>query len=66
VGNLLFFALAALGVWFLARRVLDETQSLIALALFTTQPVILGYSGLATHDTAAVAGTALALLAFVQ
>jgi hypothetical protein len=66
VGNLLFFALAALGVWLLARRVLDETQALIALALFTSQPVILGYSGLATHDTAAVAGTALALLAFVQ
>jgi hypothetical protein len=66
VGNLVFFILAALGVWFLARRVLDETQALIALALFTTQPVILGYSGLAMHDTAAVAGTALALLAFVQ
>ncbi len=66
VGNLVFFLLAALGVWFLARRVLDETQALIALALFTTQPVILGYSGLATHDTAAVAGTALGLLAFVR
>ena len=65
-GNLLFFVLAALGVWFLARRVLDETQALIALALFTTQPVILGYSGLATHDTAAMAGTAVGLLAFVR
>ena len=65
-GNLLFFVLAAVAVWFLARRVLDETQALIALALFTTQPVILGYSGLATHDTAAVAGTALGLLAFVR
>ncbi|HEY2093558.1 MAG TPA: glycosyltransferase family 39 protein [Thermoanaerobaculia bacterium] len=66
VGNLLFFALAAIAVWLLARRVLDETQALIALALFTTQPVILGYSALATHDTAAIAGTALALLAFVR
>ena len=66
VGNLVFFAIAALSVWFLARRVLDETQALIALALFTTQPVILGYSALATHDAAAVAGTAVGLLAFVR
>jgi 4-amino-4-deoxy-L-arabinose transferase-like glycosyltransferase len=65
-GNLVFFVLAAIAVWFLARRVLDETHALIALALFTTQPVILGYAGLATHDTAAVAGTALGLLAFVR
>jgi hypothetical protein len=66
VGNLLFFILAALGVWLLALQVLDEKRALLALALFTTQPVILGYSGLATHDTAAVAATALGLLAFVR
>jgi hypothetical protein len=66
VGNLLFFVLAALGVWLLALRVLDDKRALLALALFTTQPVILGYSGLATHDTAAVAATALGLLAFVR
>ncbi|HEX7191459.1 MAG TPA: glycosyltransferase family 39 protein [Thermoanaerobaculia bacterium] len=66
IGNLVFFVLASIAVWFLARRVLDEKAALIALALFTTQPVILGYSGLATHDAAAVAGTALGLLAFVR
>lgn len=66
VGNLVFFVIAAIGVWLLARRVLDETAALLALALFTTQPVVLGFAGLATHDIAAVAGTAVALLAFVR
>lgn len=65
-GNVLFFAIAAAGVWLLARRFLDEAGALLALLLFTTQPVILGYSGLATHDTPAVAGVAVALVAFVR
>jgi 4-amino-4-deoxy-L-arabinose transferase-like glycosyltransferase len=66
VGNLLFFAIAAAGVWLLARRLLDDIGALLALLLFTTQPVILGYSGLATHDTPAVAGMAIALWAFIR
>jgi hypothetical protein len=66
VGNLLFFAIAAIGVWLLARRFLDDVGALIALLFFTTQPVVLGYSGLATHDTPAVAGMAVALVAFVR
>lgn len=65
-GNLLFFAIASAGVWLLARRFLDDVGALLALLLFTTQPVILGYSGLATHDTPAVAGMAMALVAFIR
>jgi hypothetical protein len=66
VGNLVFFIIAALAVSLLARGMLDETSALLALLLFTTQPVVLGYSGLATHDTAGTAGTAVALLAFLR
>lgn len=65
-GNVLFFALAAVAVWMLARRVLDEAGALVALLLFTAQPVILGYFGLATHDGPAVTGVAVALLAFMR
>lgn len=66
LGNLVFFVIAALGVWLVARRLFDDVGALIALLLFTTQPVMLGYSGLATHDTPAVAGTAIALWAFIR
>ncbi|MDP9191684.1 MAG: glycosyltransferase family 39 protein [Acidobacteriota bacterium] len=64
VGTLLFFLLGALATWAWARRELDETTALVALLLFTTQPAILGHSGLATLDVAGVAGMAAALLAF--
>lgn len=36
----------------------------IATLLFTTQPILLGFSGIANHDMPATAGTALSLLAF--
>lgn len=64
VGNLLFFLLAALAVWRIARRELGENGGLVATLLFTTQPMILGFAGIANHDMPATAGTALALLAF--
>lgn len=66
IGNLLFFVIGAVGVWLLARRFLDDVGALLALLLFTTQPVVLGYTGLATHDTPAVAGMAIALWAFIR
>jgi len=66
VGNLVFFVIAAIGVWLLVRRYFDDKGALIALLLFTTQPVVLGYSGLATHDTPGLAGVAVALVAFAR
>jgi hypothetical protein len=65
-GNLLFFVLAAVATWLWARRLLGDAGAAIALLLFTFQPVVLGYSGVATHDGATVAGVALALLAFAR
>jgi hypothetical protein len=64
VGNLLFVVLACVGMWIYARSDLDQRTSFIALVLFATQPIVLGYSGLVTHDIAATAGTAFALAAF--
>ncbi|HEX8171476.1 MAG TPA: glycosyltransferase family 39 protein [Thermoanaerobaculia bacterium] len=63
-GNLLFFLVAALATWRWARREGGPLLGLVTTLFFTTQPIVLGYSGLATHDTAATAGVALALLAF--
>lgn len=65
-GNLVFFVLAALAVGWWARRELGDSGGLIALFLFVAQPIVAGYSGLATHDIAATAGVAAALLAFVR
>jgi len=64
VGNLFFFIIAALAVWLLARDDLGKFGALIALLLFTMEPIVLGYSALATHDASVVAGVAVPLLAF--
>jgi hypothetical protein len=64
VGNLLFFIIASLATWWLARRELGRLGGLVAMLLFTTQPVVLGYTSIANLDMASVAGLALALLAF--
>jgi hypothetical protein len=66
VANLVFFVVAALAVWWWARRELGPAGGALAVLIFTMQPVILGYSGLATHDTAAVAGLAVAVVAFLR
>ena len=63
-GNLFFFILATAALFAWARREFGEREALIAVLLFTTQPIILGYSGLATFDIAATAGLAVALIAF--
>jgi 4-amino-4-deoxy-L-arabinose transferase-like glycosyltransferase len=63
-GTAVFFVIAAIAVFFAARDALGETGALAATFLFTMEPVVLGYSALATHDGPAVAGLAVALLAF--
>ena len=63
-GTAVFFIIAAIAVFFAARDALGDTGALAATFLFTMEPVVLGYSALATHDGPAVAGLAVALLAF--
>ena len=65
-GSVLTLILAALALWRLARRELEPGATLLAVLLFTTQPVILGYAAIANHDTPSVAGLAIAMLAFVR
>ncbi|MFL6244814.1 MAG: ArnT family glycosyltransferase [Thermoanaerobaculia bacterium] len=64
IGTLVFFLIGALATWAWARREIDDTTALVALLFFTTQPSILGHSGLATVDAAGTAGLAVAMLAF--
>jgi 4-amino-4-deoxy-L-arabinose transferase-like glycosyltransferase len=63
-GTIVFFIIAGVALFFAARDELGDTGALAATFLFTMEPVILGYSALATHDGPAVAGLAVALLAF--
>jgi 4-amino-4-deoxy-L-arabinose transferase-like glycosyltransferase len=63
-GNLPFFIIAAIAIWLIARDRFGEWGAVVAILLFTMEPIVLGYSGLVTHDTPAMAGVAVALLAF--
>src|SRR5258708_6103517 len=63
-GNLIFFLIAAIAMFLWARREAGDSVAVVALLLFTTQPVILGWFGLVTHDGPATAGVAISLLAF--
>jgi 4-amino-4-deoxy-L-arabinose transferase-like glycosyltransferase len=65
-GNLVFFAVAAWSVWIWSRRELGGAGGALAVLLFTMQPVVYGFGGLATHDMAAVAGVALSLCVFAR
>jgi hypothetical protein len=64
LGNLVFFILAGWALFVWVRREFGEREALVAVLLFTTQPIVLGYSGLATFDTAATAGLAVAMITF--
>ena len=63
-GNLVFVLIALFAVWAWARREAGEVAGVLAMLLLANEPLFLGHGGLATHDVAAVAGTAVALLAF--
>ena len=63
-GNLVFFVIAAIALFVWARRELGDAEAILATFLFTFQPIVLGYSGIANHDAAATAGLAVSLLAF--
>ncbi|MEA2235752.1 MAG: hypothetical protein QOC81_476 [Thermoanaerobaculia bacterium] len=64
LGTLVFFILACWALFVWMRREFGEREALIGVLLFTTQPIVLGYSGLATFDAAATAGFAVAMITF--
>jgi hypothetical protein len=59
-GNLIFFVLACLGVWLLARGCGGAAVAAMAVASFSLIPVVLGHAGMATTDFALVAFLPLA------
>jgi hypothetical protein len=63
VGNLVFFVLASIAVWRLGALFLGRIEGLLATLIFTTDPVILGHSGVATTDVATTAAICLVVLA---
>jgi 4-amino-4-deoxy-L-arabinose transferase-like glycosyltransferase len=63
LGTLVFFIIAATALAAWTRRELGANAAVTATLLFTMEPIILGYSALATHDGPATAGVAVVLLA---
>ncbi len=65
LGTLPFFLLGCAVVWFWSNYVSGKVAALFSLLLFSLLPPVLGHSGLATNDVAAMATLCLALYSFV-
>ena len=65
-GSLLFYILACIAIFVATREEFGDRAALIALFVFTMEPIVLGYCGLATHDAPATAAVAMSLLAFTR
>ena len=63
IGNLVLLILAIITVAAWARRLFGREVAMVATALFTTIPLILGHAGLLTTDLSVAATVPLALLA---
>ena len=63
-GTLVFVIIALIAIWAWTRREAGERAAFFAVLLLGGEPLFLAHGGLATHDAAAAAGTAVALLAF--
>jgi hypothetical protein len=65
IGILPFFLAAVAAVWVWARRLAGNAAALIAVALFTTTPLVLAHAGLATTDMPLTGTLLWALFAIV-
>lgn len=63
LGNLLLLAIACVATALWARRVTSPAVAIIAVALLTTLPPVLGHAGVLTTDLAVLAAIPLSLLA---
>src|SRR6266542_4117658 len=63
-GTLVFVLIALAAAWGWARREAGPLAAFLTVLLLAGEPLFLGHGGLATHDAAAAAGTAVSLLAF--
>src|SRR5215831_7869098 len=65
-GELVFFVLLTLVVWFWARSLVGDAGAAIATLLLVANPNVLAHAGLATTDIACAATTTLALFLAVR
>ncbi|MBW2370698.1 MAG: glycosyltransferase family 39 protein, partial [Deltaproteobacteria bacterium] len=66
LGALPFFLLASMVVWFWSRELFGKTTAALSTLIFTTLPIVLGHSGLATTDIAITATLTLTLYCFYR
>ena len=66
LGVIPFFLLATCLAWYWARARYGDRPALVAMFLFTTSPVVLAHSGLATTDMAATATFTAAVFAYIN
>lgn len=66
LGTLVFFLIASYVVWIWTRELFGQFSAALAVLLFTTLPVILAHSGLATTDMAVTATLTLSLFCFCR
>ncbi|HET8624323.1 MAG TPA: phospholipid carrier-dependent glycosyltransferase, partial [Gemmatimonadales bacterium] len=64
-GTLLFFLLACVGVYLVARRAAGPGAGIVAVLLLSTLPPVLAHAGLATTDLALASGTILSFAGFI-
>lgn len=64
LGNLPFFLVGLVAVWAWTRRLFGDPAAIVAAALFSALPPVLGHAGLATTDMPAAATVVAALYAF--
>ena len=66
LGVLPFFALAAWLVWFWTRRLSGDQEAVVAALLFTTAPIVLAHSSVATTDIGLTAALLAVLVATIR
>ncbi len=66
VGALPFFLILGLAVWSWSKELFGPGIALVAVALVSTQPVVLAHAGVATTDILLAATYMVALIAFVN
>jgi hypothetical protein len=65
-GELVFFVMLALVVWFWAKSIIGDAGGAVATLLLVANPNVLAHAGLATTDIACTATTTLALFLAVR
>ena len=66
LGTLIFFFLTAVVIWLWSVKLYGALTAILATLIFTTLPIVLAHSGLATTDMAVTGTLTLALFLFYR